>query len=57
MLNLLNVWIVCSDSDNPFIAAKPAAAQKKASKDIWDEDEVNEVGEYDDIHDPRPSPE
>ena len=40
-----------------FFLAKPAPKPKEKSKDIWDADEVGEGAEYEDLHDPRPSPE
>lgn len=32
-------------------------ADLKQKKDIWDDDEVGEGAEFDDIYDPRPQPE
>ena len=44
------------DSDF-FPPAKSAPKPKTDSKDIWGAEEVGDGAEYEDIHDPRPSPE
>ena len=36
---------------------RPAVAPKKATKDIWEADEVQQGAEYTDDLDPRPEPE